>query len=130
MNKAILISFLLLVLTISGCALANKIAPSKLDDSGNPIPGTHDVSLGLHSTASTIPYAEPLIGILLLAWNGVEKYKSYKLGKGLISTVQTIEKLGEDPDMKEAIAKLKDQLSHAHDVAQVQPEIKSILAKI
>lgn len=130
MNKAILISFLLLILTISGCALANRLAPSQTDASGNVIPGTHDVSQVVHSTAATIPYAEPLIGILLLAWNGVEKYRSYKLGKGLISTVQTIEKLGEDPEMKEAIAKLKDQLSHAHDVAHVQPEIKNILAKI
>ena len=130
MNKAIVLSFIAVLLVFSGCAFMNKVAPSQIDEAGNPIPGTHDVAQPVKDVAHAIPYGDVVIGILLLAWNGAEKYKSYKLGKGLKSTIQAIEKAGEDPAIADSIAKLKVLLSNAHDVANVQPEVKDILAKI
>ncbi len=121
MKKAILISFIAVVLCFTGCSLIEKIAPSQLDAAGSPIPGTHDVS---H------PYGEAAIGVLLLVWNGYEKIRANKFGKGLTSTVQAIEKAGEDPALAELVAKLKEELSHAHDVAGVQPIIKAVLSKL
>lgn len=130
MNKAVMLSFIAVLLVFSGCAFMNKVAPSQLDEAGNTIPGTHDVVQPVKDVAHAIPYGDVVIGILLLAWNGAEKYKSYKLGKGLKSTIQAIEKAGEDPAIADSIAKLKILLSNAHDVANVQSEVKDILAKI
>jgi hypothetical protein len=130
MNKMLLSLLLAVVIVLSGCSLLERVAPSQIDANGNVIPGTHDVSQPIHDTARTIPYAEPLLGVLLLAWNFSEKYRANKLNKGLKATVMAIENAGKDPDIAEAISKLKDQLSHAHDVAGVQPEIRDILAKI
>ncbi len=134
MRKAIMISLLLMVVCFVGCAAlsrtVNSIAPSQVDPSGNVIPGSHTALPITSDTAGAIPYGSFVLNALLLGWNFVEKAKANKVKSGLIATVQAIEKAGQDPAIKDAIVTLKEDLSHAHDVAGVQPIIKDILAKI
>lgn len=130
MVKATIISFILVCLMFSGCALLNKVAPSQLDESGNPIPGTHDVSQPIKDVSKSIPYGEAVVGILLLAWNGIEKYRANKLEKGLKATVRAIKGVLEDPAMKEQAEAIKDSLRNAHANSGSTDMIKTMIAKV
>lgn len=130
MQRAMMISLLGVLLVLGGCAFMNRVAPSQLDENGNPIPGTHDVTQPIKDIAHPIPYADVVIGIGLLIWNGYEKYKKNKVEKGLMATIRAIEQTGKDPAIEDAIAKLKVNLSHAHKVAGVQPMINDMLEKV
>lgn len=134
MKKSLMVIGLLLMVTIVGCSWlgkqANNLAPSKVDANGQVIPGTHELTDTAKDAAKQVPYGDVIVGIALLAWNGVERFRADKLKKSLTSTVQTIEKAGDDPLRATAINELKEDLSHAHDIAGVQPIIKDILAKI
>ena len=107
-----------------------KIAPSQKDELGQTIPGTHEVIRPIKSVTDNLPYGEAAVGIMLLAWNFVEKAKAAKNKKGLMATVRAIEQAAKDPDMAEAIAKLKIILSNAHDVAEVQPLLRELLKRV
>lgn len=134
MQKMIMVFGITSLLIFAGCAAigsaVDKIAPSQVDALGNKIPGTHVATPITADTAGAIPYGSFALNLLLLAVNGLEIYKKNKIGKGLKSTIQAIEQTGEDPSMTDAIAKLKVNLSNAHQVAGVQPIINDILAKI
>ena len=120
---------LAMVLLFSGCSLLSKIAPPQYDESGQAVPGTHDVIQPVKSVVGNIPYANPVLGILLLCWNFAETFRANKTQKGLMATVRAIEQAANDPEIKEAVAKIKGYLSNAHDIAEVQSLIKSALSK-
>ncbi len=132
MKKAIMISFVIVLLTLAGCSaisrLADSIAPNQIDSHGNKIPGTHTATPITADTAGMIPYGSVALNGFLLIVNLIQKVQSNRLNKGLISTVQAIEKVGNDPLVSEAIDKLKEELSHAHQVAGIEPLIKDIIA--
>ena len=130
MFKATILSFALFCLCFTGCALLNKVAPSQLDEAGNPIPGTHDVSSGVKDVAKAIPYGETAVGILLLAWNGFEKYRANKLEKGLKATVRAIKGVLEDPAMQAEAEAIKDSLRNAHANSGSTALIKTLIAKV
>ena|SRR3990167_5883918 len=131
MSRVIMIVCLTLVMALlTGCALIDKIAPSRYDESGNRIPGTHEASPLAQDAAGAIPYGGVALSVLLLVTNVFEKFKSYKTTKGLMATIRAIELAAKDPETKEAIAKLKVQLSTAHQSANVQPLINRLLAQL
>lgn len=134
MIKATWISFMAVVLICAGCAAvskaANRVAPSQVDSTGQPIPATHTATPLAADTAAAIPYGSFALNALLLIWNFVERVKADKVDKGLRSTVLAIEQAGKDPATADAIAKLKVDLANAHQVAGIQPVIQDILAKV
>lgn len=134
MKKALLLTGLVLLATIVGCAWVSKeaglVAPSQVDATGNVIPGTHALTPAAQDATKQIPYGDVIVGIGLLIWNGIERYKASKMKTALTSTVQTIENAGDDPAMAANIATLKTQLDQAHQVAGIQPIVQDILAKI
>ena len=77
-----------------------------------------------------VPYADVVVGVALLIWNGVERFRRKKTEKGLFATVRAIKSVLNDPTTKTHVDKIKSELSKAHDSADVTPLIKSILAKI
>ena len=127
---AIIVSVLLL--SVVGCAFMNKLMPSQVDANGNPIPGTHQATPVTQSAAGLIPYGIGNIAMygILLAWNGWEKYKSFKTGKGLTSTLQALNQVKNDPTLQADWDKIKSILADAHAVAGVQPLINQTLAKL
>lgn len=130
MFKATILSFSLVCLFFTGCALLNKVAPSQLDEAGNPIPGTHDVSQPIKDTSKAIPYGEAVLGIFLLAWNGFEKYRANKLEKGLKATVRAIKGVLEDPAMQAQAEAIKESLRNAHANSGSTALIKALIAKV
>lgn len=127
MKKFLIILFLSF---LSGCAFLEKIAPSGVDELGAPVPGTHAVIQPVKSVTDAIPYGEAAVGIMLLVWNFIEKAKANKNQKGLMATVRAIEQAGKDPDIKEAVKKIKTILSNAHDIAEVQPLLRELLKRV
>ena len=130
MNKVILGLGIVLVCTFSGCAFLEKVAPSQVDETGNVIPGTHELIPLAKDVSGAIPYGGVATSIFLLAWNFVERAKSKKTTVGLMATVRAIEAAAKDPETKEAIEKLKIQLAEAHQSVDVQPLVNRLLAKI
>ena len=126
-NVMVLVLFISL---FAGCSFLERIAPSQVDEAGNPIPGTHEVIKPIADVTDHIPYADVGIGIFLLVWNGVERYRRKKTESGLVATVKAINAVIKDPETKTDVEKLKAELEKAHDVANVLPLIKSILAKV
>lgn len=146
MKKATVICFAAVLTMLVGCAALNKglntIAPNQTQTVSvtDPvtgvvttkvveIPGSHTPTPITADTAGAIPYGTVVLSGLLLAVNFWQKFQNDKLGKGLISTVQTIETVGKDPAIADAIEKLKVALANAHQVAGIQPLINDIIAK-
>ena len=128
--KGMFVLVVSLFLILSGCAMLQKIAPSKTDAEGNVIPGTHALIPIAQETANAIPYGGVASTVLLLVWNVFERAKSKKTTTGLMATIRAIEAAAKDPETKEAVAKLKVMLSEAHQSANVQPLINRLLASI
>jgi hypothetical protein len=119
--------------SIVGCAFLNKAAPSSIDTTtGQPIPGTHEPTQQVKDIAGVIPggWGNVALYALLLGWNGWEKYKANKVGKGLNSTLIALNQIKGDPTLQKDWEQIKGILSDAHDVAGVQPVIQQALAKI
>lgn len=114
----------------SGCAMLQRAAPSQMDETGNAIPGTHQLTPLAQSTADAIPYGGVVASVFLLAMNFFEVAKSKKTKNGLMATIRAIEAASKDPDIKDAIAKLKLLLKESHQTANVQPLINELLAKV
>lgn len=130
MNKAVMLSFIAVLLVFGGCAFMNKVAPSALDEVGQPIAGTHELTPLAKDVTGAIPYGETAAGILLFAWNFWERAKSKRTEKGLMATIRAIEAAGNDPATQEAIAALKLKLADAHKTADVQPLVNRLLSQI
>ena len=127
-----LIMFLVVGLSLVGCAFLNRILPSQVDASGNLIPGTHQASAAQQAAAGLVPYGigSGVLNALLLVMNGYEKYKAAKLGKGLKATVAAIKQIKDDPALKAQWDQIQAILSGAHNAAGVTPLIKAYIAKI
>ena len=130
MQKSIIVLSIVLSLGIAGCAFMAKVAPSQMDESGNVIPGTHELSPLAKDTAQAIPYGEVVVGIGLLVWNFVERVKRNKTTSGLVATMRAIETASKEPGTTESITRLKQLLAENHKGANVQPLINRLLAQI
>ena len=118
------------LVVLGGCAFLQKVAPSQIDEQGSVIPGTHELSPLAQDVAGAIPYGGVASTFLLLVWNFVERAKSKKTATGLMATIRAIELASQDPETKDAIAKLKLQLAEAHQSANVQPLVNRLLAQL
>lgn len=130
MQRAMIISFLGVLLVFGGCAFLNKVAPSALDEQGNPVPGTHELSPLAKDVTGAVPYGDLVALIGLGVWNFVERAKSKKKEDGLLATFRAIEAAGKDPATQEAISALKLKLADAHKTADVQPLVNRLLSQI
>lgn len=126
----ILAMLLVIILCFTGCVLLSKIAPPQIDERGQPIPGTHQLTPLAQAGADAIPFGGVAASFLLLITNFLEIAKSKKTKKGLIATIRAIEEASQDPAIKDAIAQLKIKLASAHKSADVQPLINELLAKL
>lgn len=130
-SKNLLLIFVVLCLVFSGCAMLGKIAPSAIDEQGNVVAGTHELSSSAQTAVSLSgPYGQAAAGAVLLVWNFVERFRRNKNEKGLIATVKALKQAGSDPATKESFDKIKGYLQNAHEVAGVSPIINNILAKL
>lgn len=130
MHKAIMLSFIAVLLVFGGCAFMAKVAPSSLDEAGQPIPGTHELTPLAKDVTGAIPYGESAAAILLFAWNFSERVRANKNQKGLMATIRAIEAAGNDEATKEAVAAIKLKLAEAHKTADVQPLVNRLLSQI
>ena len=128
--KSLIIPFLLLIV---GCAWFGRtidtIAPNQVVN-GVEVPGTHVAAPFTKDVADAIPFGSIALSALLLGVNFWQKVKANKLTAGLASTIQAIEAAGKDPAIASAIAQLKVALSNAHQIANVQPLINDLMAKL
>lgn len=144
---------LIFVLVLGGCTAidraVNHIAPNQTEivqatdpvtgvttNSIVEVPGTHEPLPITKDTAAAIPYGTFALGLLLLGVNFYQSMQAKKLklvtdqtATGLKATVLAIEQASQDPEIKDAITKLKVALANAHQVAGVEPIIRDILAK-
>ena len=130
MNKILLI-MALTCFFLSGCSLLGKLAPAQYDSQGKIIPGSRQPTDIVNTVADTIPYGQSALGIILLIAAGYEKYRSYKLEKGLKATLFAGKQVAADPELKEMWEKVRETyMRNAHETAGVTKLIKSILAKL
>lgn len=131
MNKITIVLGIVILCTFAGCAFLQKVAPSQLDEAGQPIPGTHTLNETAQAVATNLgPYGSAAAAIPLLIWNFVELVRAKKDQKGLIATVKALKQAGDDPKTKEAFEAIKGYLKNAHSVAGVDSVIKNLLAKL
>lgn len=126
------ILFTLLISGVAGCAFMQKMLPSQVDANGQIIPGTHTANAAEQAAAGMIPYGvgSIILNGILFAWNGIEKYKASKVGKGLNSTLIALNQIKNDPALKAQWDQIQQTLSDAHLAAGVQPLINNFLAKL
>lgn len=130
MLKPVLGMMLFVCVLLAGCSLIDRFAPSQIDEQGQVIPGTHELTPVAKDVTDAIPYGGVVTSVLLLVLNFVERAKSKKTSDGLMATIRAIEQASKDPETKDAIARLKIQLSEAHQSANVQPLINRLLSQI
>jgi len=131
MKQVLIMIVVLFCLVYSGCTMLEKIAPSAVDELGNVIPGTHELTDSVKAVSSNFGlYGEVAVGIPLLVWNFVERFKRKRVNDGLVSTVIALKDAADDPATKEAFNKIKDKLKSAHKVAGVTDVVKGIIAKV
>ena len=129
--KRITLFFLVLALSmVVGCAFLEKVAPPQIDEQGVTVPGTHQLTPLAQDVAGAIPYGGVATTVMLLIWNFFEVEKARKTSTGLMATIRAIEVASKDPEIKDAIEKLKVQLAAAHQSANVQPLINRLLAQL
>ena len=129
--KALLVLSLMGCLFFAGCSVLDKIAPPQLDANGVAIPGSREATAITKTVAGQIPYGTVALNFLLLAVAGVEKFRAYKMEKGLKATLLAGKQVAADPDLKELWEKVQDSYyRQAHDTAGVTALIKSLLAKL
>ena len=123
---------LFFVICLAGCAMLDRMLPSEVDATGNPIPGTHQATASQQAAAGMIPYGVGSVALnaLLIVMNGYEKYKVAKIGNGLKSTVAAIKQMQEDPALQAQWEHIQSILKDAHNVANVTPLIKSYISKV
>jgi len=126
-----MIVLLSIMVLLTGCAaLSHLAAPSQVDAQGQIIPGTHQASAPVEQAAGLIPFGSIVLNGILLAWNGVEKYRSKKTTRGLKSTLLALNQVRKDPDLRAQWEKIRKLLEASHQAADVQPMIDNLLAKI
>ncbi len=130
MKRMLMVLGIIGIVFVTGCAALDKVAPSKVDEAGNQIPGSRELTPFSKDVTDAIPYGGVVASGLLLVINFIEKAKANKTTTGLMATIRAIELAAKDPELKDAIAKLKIQLSEAHQSVNVQPLINRLLAQI
>ena len=129
--RILLMMFLFLSLVIiSGCALLDKIAPAKHDESGNIIPGSREPTELTKAIADVVPYGNVVLPFVLMVAAGHEKFKAYKLEKGLKATLLAGKQIANDPQLAEMWQKIKGVYRQEHENAGVTNLIKVLLAKL
>lgn len=130
MNKLLLV-LSLTCFFFAGCSLLDKLAPAQYDVNGNIIPGSRQPTEIVQATADAVPYGQTILSVVLLIAAGYEKYRSYKLEKGLKATLFAGKQVAADPDLSELWNKVKESYyRNAHETAGVTKLIKQILAKL
>lgn len=131
MKIALIVCSIALGLSLVGCSVAAKFAPSQLDEQGNVIPGSHTLSPDVKPWVDmTGPYGQAAAAIPLLIWNFVELVRAKRSEKGLKATVLALKQASQDPSTKAAFEQIKQYLANSHESAGVTPLIRSLLAKI
>ena len=125
----VMLLFMSLVI-ISGCALLDKIAPAQYDESGNIIPGSREPIEITKAIADVVPYGNVALPFILMVAAGYEKFRAYKLEKGLKATLLAGKQIANDPQLAEMWQKIKDEYRQAHENAGVTNLIKALLAKL
>jgi hypothetical protein len=143
--KKLLLGFILAsTLALGGCNMFNKaldtVAPNQINSETNQeIIGSHEltpIASGIVAGASGaaagvgFPFVLPIVSLLLLIINFFQKSQNGKLSDAIYSTVKAIENASNDPELAPLMDKLKSQLATAHQIADVQPIINSILAEL
>lgn len=130
-QMAMMVLMVFICLVFAGCAAIQALAPSAVDEAGNVIPGTHELTDTAKSvTANLGVYGQAAAAIPLLIWNFVELAKGRKSKKGLVATVMALKQAADDPSTKKQFEDIKGYLKSAHKVAGVDLSIKNLLAKL
>ena len=129
--RALILILVVVCIFFAGCAILDKVAPSQLDESGEPIPGSREPTELTKSIADSVPYGSTALYFLLFAVGGYEKFKSYKLEKGLKATLLAGKQVAKDPEMKVLWEKVKEKYYRpAHESAGITGLIKILIAKL
>ena len=128
--KTFLMCFLILsLITIGGCAWLDTQFVPEYDEAGNEVGRTPTETV--KAVADAAPYGNVALNLALLLFAGVAKFKQYKTEKGLMATVSAIKTASKDPDIAEAIAKLKESyLQPSQTAAGSEALIRMLLAKL
>lgn len=124
--------FLFFALTLIGCAAMNRAFPSATDINGTVIAGTHSAPPLATTAAGMLPFGigDILLTGGLLIWNGIERFRANKTGKGLKSTLTALNKVKNDPELRNEWEKIKAIMESEHTIDNVQPIIQAFLDKI
>lgn len=129
--KVLLTVLIIFSVFMCGCALMDKVVPPQYDEEGVAIPGSRQASPITQAVADTVPYGNVVLNVLLLAYAGAEKFKAYKLNKGLKATLLAGKQVAKDPQMAKMWEKIKEAYYRpAHESAGVTNLVKAILASI
>lgn len=109
---------------MAGCAALDTIAPV------NPETGYREATEITKDVAEAVPYGSGALAVILAISNAWILVKKKQTDAGLWATVKAIDAAAKDPEMKDAIAKLKLQLADAHKEVNVSPLINRLLSKI
>jgi len=123
-NKFVLSIVLIGCLFFAGCSLIDSAIPV------NPETGYREPTQLTSDVAGAIPYGSGALAAFLFVSNAFIFVSKKKTEKGLWATVKAIEAASKDPEMKEAVAKLKIQLAAAHKEVNVSPLINRLLSRI
>lgn len=123
-NKFVLSIVLIGCLFFAGCSLIDSAIPV------NPETGYREPTQLTSDVAGAVPYGSGALAVVLFISNAITFVKKKKSDDGLWATIKAIEAAGKDPEMKEAVAKLKIQLAAAHKEVNVSPLINRLLSRI
>lgn len=118
------------VVMLGGCALIDKALPPKYDSEGQPIPGSRQPTEFTQAMADTIPYGNVDLNVVLLALAGYEKFRAYRMEKGLKATLLAGKQVANDPELKDMWEKIKETYRVSHESAGVTSLIKYLLSKL
>lgn len=131
MKINLLLTLVMLFALFAGCTVLEKIAPSAIDEQENVIAGTHELTPAAETATRMVgPYGQAAAGTILLVWNFIERFRRNKSQKGFVATVRALKQAGEDDATKAAFEQIKVYLQKAHQIANVESDVKSILAKL
>ena len=127
--KNVFVISILFCLIFSGCALLDKMFVPKYNEQGSEI-GREPTEI-TKAVADVVPYGDVALNVILLMYAGVARFKQYKTEKGLKATVLAIKNASQDPEIKEAVNKVKESyLRPAHENSGATNLIKLLLAKV
>jgi hypothetical protein len=133
--RVFLLFMMILSLSFAGCAMLEKIAPAEVNELGNPIPGTHELTPIASTVSQNLgPYgAAAATGVVWLL-NFIElakvKRREQETNNAFLATVRAIDQARTDPNLKEQWDKLKAYLKNAHSSAGSGGVVSQFLSKL